>query len=530
AYLQAFMAGDGMGQAARVARVLHGQDGTHDGVVLSKESEGIVAQFGQGVQAATSLAKDGKITLPPNYLDKLTKPDGDDIWSVGMLFKYGPDGDKWDPHVLSAVGGAMLDWRQKNPMRPDYVAPDFSTGGSGGYVEGKDDNYWYKSLGLSVDYLKGNKGADAKIAAIDANDPSLALMQRLSQNPDASRLVLTGKDGANHAAALVSDKWATPGPHSFDDAKFPAAVIRLATLDRQNHAKESAEAAANVINAGAAEYAKEKNKNDYEKSQYPVNKGITQALSTVFQAYVTDFANSTGTSKQPAYAGDGDQIVVGREHALDFLSEIMQNEDEAGNVVEATNAQIRLRAQQGLDKPDTAGFLSDLGELRGEVSAAGKQVNLDAAALTDAAHTKELLWFNIISSGIAAVPAPEMKVVPNTDIRPWIQAAIWAGIPYADSKFSTNNAATVEADSKGKMFDSAASMRVPIAEGLIRAGKIKPPASHPEWADGHITFRKDTQDFDQFNLWWSTDVKEMQNHLPDKTVDDMWNGFKRGSE
>ncbi|AOR32742.1 hypothetical protein BFF78_18220 [Streptomyces fodineus] len=526
AYLQAFMANNGMDQAARAARVLHQQDGTHDGVVLSKESEGIVAEFGQGVQAATSLAQAGKITLPPDCVDKLTKPDGGDMWSVGMLFKYGPDGDKWDPHVLSAVGGAMLDWRQKNPMRPDHVKGD-GLYSPGGYVEDDNGNYWYKSLGLNVDYRTDGTSdvKDTNIAAIDANDPSLALMQRLSQNADASRLVLTGKDGANHAAALVSDKWATPGQPSFDDAKFPAAVIRLATLDRKDHAKESAEAAANVINAGAAEYAKEKNKDNYDKSQYPVNKGITQTLSTVFQAYVTDFADSTGTtSKQDAYAQDG-QIVVGRQNAQDFLSEIMQNGDEAGNVIQSINAQISLQARQPLDNADVARHLRDLGELRGEVFRAGKQVNLDAAALTDAEHTKALLWFNIISSGMASVPAPE-----DSALRPWVQAAIWAGIPYADSMFSTNNAANAEANSQGPKFDDAAAMSVPLAEGLIRAGKIQPPPNHPEWADGNITFRKNTKDLDDFNWWWAHKVKGADNDLPDQTLDDMWNSYKRSAD
>ncbi|MFJ3235147.1 hypothetical protein [Streptomyces sp. NPDC086787] len=522
AYLQAFMAADGMSQAARVARVLHGQDGTHDGVVLSKESEAIIGQFGQGVQAATSLAQEGKITLPPNCTDKLTKPDGGDMWSVGMLFKYGPDGDKWDPHVLSTVSGAMLDWRQKNQMRPDYVAPTMQGGGYGGYVEGKDDYYWYKSLGLSVDYTHGSKGVDARIAAIDANDPSLALMQRLSQNADASRLVLTGKDGANHAAALVSDKWATPGPYSFDDAKFPAAVIRMATLDRQHHAKESAEAAANLINAGAAEYAKEKTKGDYEKEQYPVNKGITTALSTVFQAYVPDFANSTGLSNQAADAKDG-RIVMDRQHAEDFLSEIMQNHDEAGNVVQAINAQISLTAQQGLNDSDADTYLKNLAELRGEVSAAGKQVNLDAAALTDAAHAKELLWFNIIASGAAAIPNPTTQLTQN-----WVQAAIWAGIPYVGSKFSTNNAANVESGYKSIAFDDAVSMHVPLVQGLVRAGRIQPPADHPEWADGHIAFRND-RDRTDFNQWW-VEVKKQQGGLLDNFDDDMRDGFKRGSE
>lgn len=522
AYLQAFMAGGGMDQAVRAARVLHGQDGTHGGVVLDKESEGVLAQFGQGVQAATSLAADGKITLPPDYLTKLTQPAKGDMWSVGMLFKYGPPGGQWDAHVLSEVGGAMLEWRGTREMRPDYSAPNMSTGGYGGYVQGK--NAWYKSLGLDVDYIKvGPDDAATRIAGIDANDPSLVLMQRVSENANASRQLLTGPSGAKHAAILVSDTWHTPGPQSFDDAQFPAAVIRAATLDRQGHPKESAEAAANLVNAGGEEYKKEKGKSDYDRSQYPVDKEITRALSVVFQAYVPDFANSTGISQQPASASQDGRIVLDHQHAEDFLSMIMLNHDEAGNVVQAINAQISLTSQRGLGDADAQTYLKNLAELRGEVSEAGKQVDLDAAALTDAAHAKELLWFNIIASGAAAIPNPTSALTPN-----WIQAAIWAGIPYVGSKFSTGNAATVESGSKSIMFDDAASMHLPLMQGLVRSGEIAPPPGHPEWADGDITFSNE-RDRTEFNQWW-VDTKRQQGGRLDNFDDDMRDGFKRGSE
>ncbi|NUS17503.1 MAG: hypothetical protein HOY69_39945, partial [Streptomyces sp.] len=286
AYMQAFMANGGMDQAARAARILHGQDGTHDGVVLNKESEAALAQFGQGVQAATTMNAQGRITMPPDWEKKLTQPADGDMWSVGMLFEYGPPGDQWDAHVLSDVGGAMLDWRQTQEMRPDYSAPEFPYS-AGGYVG--DRKAWYTTLGLKVDYRDGGGFHPNEMQGIDANDPSIILMQRVSENADASRLLLTGPKGADHAAALVSDKWHTPG-NDFDDAKFPAAVIRAATLDRQGHPNESAEAAANLINAGAAEYQKENKKSKNDLAQYPVNKDITQALSTVFQAYVPDFA------------------------------------------------------------------------------------------------------------------------------------------------------------------------------------------------------------------------------------------------
>ncbi|MGX9229489.1 hypothetical protein ACWV95_31280 [Streptomyces albus] len=191
AFLQAFMNAGGLEASARAARFLHTQDGTHGEAVLSQESEQILARFGQAVQAATSLAEQGKIKLSPTYLEALTKPKGGDMWSVAMLFKYGPKGDKWDAKVLSSVGGAMLDWRSKQQMRPDYSPPSMNIGGyvPGGYVEG--DNPWYESLGLNVSYLSvGSGDAAVRIRGIAANDPSLILMQRVGENADASRQLL----------------------------------------------------------------------------------------------------------------------------------------------------------------------------------------------------------------------------------------------------------------------------------------------------------------------------------------------------
>ncbi|MFG1805875.1 hypothetical protein [Streptomyces sp. NPDC049040] len=524
AYLQAFMANGGMDQAARAAAILHQQSGTHDGVVLDKQSEAILAQFAQGVQAATTMAAQGRITLPQDWEKKLTQPAGGDMWSVGMLFKYGPPGDQWDSHLLSDVGGAMLDWRQTHEMRPDFSKGDLPYTGS--YVGDRDA--WYTSLGLKVDFRDSGGLHPAEIQAIDANDPSIILMQRVSENADASRLLLTGPKGADHAAALVSDKWHTPGS-DFDDAKFPAAVIRAATLDRQGHPKESAAAAANLINAGAAEYGKEKGKSDYQLSQYPVSKDITQALSTVFQAYVPDFANSTGTANQPAAPSENKPgtLFVDRQHTEDFLDMIMQNHDEAGNVIQSINAQVSLTARAGLDDKQASAYLNNLAQLRGEVAHAGQQVHLDAAALTDAEHSKQLLWFNILASGAAAVPnpftTPELALTQGS-----IQAAIWAGIPYVDTKFSTNNVATEQAKTRSLMYDEDASMQVPLMQGLVQSGRIKPPPGHPEWANGPIVIKTDA-DRTAFNDWWNS-TRGLDDSKLDTFSDGMSDSFKRGSE
>lgn len=525
AYMQAFMANGGMDQAARAARILHGQDGTHNGVVLSKDSEAMLAQFAQGVQTATTMAANGTITLPPDYLNKLTKPAGDDMWSVGMLFKYGPDGSKWDPKVLSAVGGSMLDWRQTHEMRPDYEAPDFPYS-AGGYVG--DRSAWYTTLGIHVDYRDSGGDHITDMQSIDANDPSMILMQRVSENAEASRDLLTGPDGKQHAADLVSDKWHTPG-NDFDDQKWPAAVITAATSDRKDHGQASMQAAVNVINATAAEYNKEKGASSYDKGQYPgPTASMTHSLATLFGNYGPDFANSHRMpNSQDAYSGgdttDPYTLIVGRQTTVDFLSQIMKNKDDAGFAVNSVNSQITLTAAQGVDRPGAQTYLHDLAELRGEIAQAGKNNDLNSAALLDAAHKNEVMWLNAVGGFVASVPG----VGTGGDL---VKASIWGALPIvsAADRFSTDNAANVDAASKPKFFDDATTMRVPLVQGLIQSGtKLPAPPGHPEWAYGDITITSE-QDRDDFNGWWAH-IQTLDGRKLDQIDTQMGDGFYDGT-
>jgi hypothetical protein len=525
AYLAAFASAGGIADAARVGEALHEEDGTHGGEVLNQDSQRILGQYATGVNRVFALQTAGKIPPNPDYLKSLTSPPNGDMWSVGMLFKYGPSGKDWDPKALSAVGGAMLDWRKDHEMRPTYSQGQVTGAGyvPGGYVD--PDNAWYKSIGLAHSYVsEGMDDAQVRVQAIDANDPSIALMQRVSENPEASRDLLGGTDGPRHATELVDDHWATPGLQA-DDAKWPGAVIRAATSDRQHHTKASAEAAANIINAGAAKYDSDKNKSDFEKEQYPVNPEISKALSNVFQSYVPDFAASTGVSQKNATVNDDGTITVGRAPAKAFLSEIMKNHDEAGNVIQAINAQISFTSQHGVTG-DEGTYLQNLAELRGEVSAAGHDVNMDEAALRDAEHAKQLMWFNIISSGAAAVPLPGSPEVFALGSK-WVQAAIWAGIPYGDSKFPSGEAGQVESDYKDIRFSDSTSMQIPLMQGLVRSGEVKAPADHPEWANGDIVIRNDA-DRAAFNQWWVKTKSQNHGRL-DTFDDDMRDSFSRGA-
>ncbi|MGW7008896.1 hypothetical protein ACWGCW_40550 [Streptomyces sp. NPDC054933] len=531
AYMSSFMLNGGIDQAVRAGRVLHEQDGTHDGVVLSKDSEKILGQFGQGVSAFFNMESQGKLPMPqPDYLSKLTHPAGGDMWSVGMLFKYGPPGDKWSPNVLSAVSGAMLDWRKSHPALPSYEGQKWAGGLYAPATNNTDDNSWENSLGLGLDRNTPSGEINQKLSNIIANDPSAILMQRLSENADASRQLLAGDKGSDYAKDLVSDHWHIPGTE-FDESKWPAAVITAATLDRKNHPIESATAAANVINAGADEYNLEKNKDESDKTKYPIPTEITHALSQVFSAYVPDFANShrmpNAQIASPPRPGDDPPIViVGRSTTEAFLSEIMQNKDDAGKVVKSLNDQIAWTASQDLSSQGARTYMQDLAELRGEVSAAGKQVKLNEATLMDAAHTGDQVNWNAIGAGLASVPF-------TSDI-PWKQTtadvakgAIWVALALTSSHYSTDNAANVESDAKKQFYDDSLTMRIPVVQGLIRSGQPLPqPPGHPEWLTGNITVSSQ-DDFSAFDRWWTEIATGKQRSL-DKLDTDMATSFNNG--
>lgn len=520
-YLAAFANAGGIVDAARVPRALHEEDGTHKDEVLSKDSQNVVNQYATAVNRILTLQSAGKIPPNPDYVKALTNPPNDDMWSVGALFKYGPSGDKWDTKALTAVGSAMLDWRNAHQMRPTYSKGQVSGYTYVGPAFVDPDKAWYGSLGLTHSYVDENTDdAQRRVMAINSNDPSLALMQRVSENPDASRQLLTGPDGVRHTQELVNDHWATPGMAA-NSYTWPSAVLRAATSDRQHHPKESAEAAANIINVGAAKLDSDKKKSDFEKEQYPDDPAVSTALSNIFQSYVPDFAASTGVSQKTATVNGDGTITVGGEASKAFLSEVMKNHDEAGNVIQAINAQISFTSQHGITG-DEGTYLKNLAELRGEVSVAGHANDMDQAALRDAEHAKQLMWFNIISSGAAAVPLPEVAGLGGK----WVQAAIWAAIPYGGAQFPSGEAAKVESDYKDIKFDDSTSMQIPLMQGLVRAGDIKAPDGHPEWANGNIVIHNDA-DRAAFNQWW-VKTKSGNHGQLDNFDDDMRDAFSRG--
>ncbi|WP_031524868.1 hypothetical protein [Streptomyces sp. NRRL F-5123] len=509
AYLQAFAANGGLDQAARVARVLHEQDGTHDGVVLDKKSEATLAQFGQGVQAATTMAAQGKITMPPGWEKQLTQPADGDMWSVGMLFKYGPPGDKWDAKVLSDVSGAMLDWRRTHPMRPGYSEPVYPYS-AGGYVDPPDA--WYTTLGIHCDYV--NHGGDhaADLKGIRANDPTLALLDRLGENPEASRDLL-GQDTAEarrHAGQLVDHTWQTPGPVTWDDSGPVNKVLIMAATDRSDaHADQSGQAAANILQAAARENDLFTHRNSAEKANYPTYPPQTAiALAGITGTWADDLGKTTQLSAGAhGYDAEFHHLVMYRDDVVGVMQLFARDNPGAAAMFDATTHQ---QVADAAAQPHPDAELTALGHMVGLFTKAKNGLSYTEAQQLDEKHKTNqaiLDTVGIVFEG-GSPPAAltgKSKTVVTKGLKYSQTLVKWGrgvGAKQTDP-FSTDNAAKQEALNERNARDVTSPYAPAMAQGLIRAGAVPPPPADVTWYNpGTMTVAPSAYQDKNFFAWW----------------------------
>ena len=509
AYLQAFYANGGLASSEQIAAVLRGNDGgkIYGTELISPDSQHLVALYAQGLAAASTMQGKGQIpagTIDMNSFSHLSDPK--DMWSATMLMKYGPSGDQWDPQFLANAGTAVLKWRHDHmPPRPDYSAPKLSGAGyiPGGYVQ--NDKLWYQDLGLSVDYISVDGDDVAKrVPAIDANDPALAVLGKIGDNTQASRLLLADPNhGADNAAALVDYHWQTPGPVQFDDSSIVGKVITNATIsDRKDFSQLSATAAANIIHASANEYNTEKGLDDNTKSQWGggLPTPLSNALREVYIGYIPDLSkSSTNFSGDSAHTlqlpDDPNTWIVGTGigDMRGFMSLIMQNTDNANAMTAATQGYIAKYSSQDINSEGIKAYLQNLAELNGNLAVAGQAVKYNAAAHQDAVNADRIMWLNAVGGFVASVPGVGT-------LGDWIKAGIWGALPIASSKFSTGNAANANDNAQSAVHDQGVAMREYFLQGMAAAGKIPPPAGHTVGDCEQSTLNLTQQQVDD---WWT---------------------------
>lgn len=524
AYLQAFYANGGLASSEQLAAVLRSNDGSkmYGNDLLSPDSQHLIALYGQGLASASALQDKGQ--LPPGTVDEnsfshLSTPK--DKWSAAMLLKYGPSGDQWGPQFLANAGSAMLDWRSSVPMRPTWQNPSVNSGGVVPAYYSDDPNAWYLDLGLQGNQYPHNDKSTAQIAAIQANDPSLAVLQRIAENPQASRDLLSGDGGDRYAKDLVSPQWQTSTPFGQqwqDESLFPGKIITNATLnDRTDspQSQQSAQAAANVMNAAAAQYQSDKGAPPTMDNPFPgIPAGISNALRDTYIGYIPDLAQSasngaTDPTQIVQMGANGPyKVVLGTNTMRNFMSEIMLNQGNADIITGATNGEIQAWTQKGLSTKGVADYLQTLAQLRGALSVAGQAVNYDAAAHQDSVNQSTIEWLNAYGGFIASVPG----VGTVGDL---VKAGIWFALPVASAQFSTSNAAAANDQAQGAIDTDRSLMKRDLLIGLAASGKIQPPAGHPDW--GQPGAKIDAAGVD---AWWAQ-ASSTEITLPDGSTESL---------
>ncbi|WP_405778137.1 hypothetical protein [Streptomyces sp. NBC_00859] len=515
AYLTAFAAAGGIADAARVGTAFHQEDGTHGGKVLNDDSTKVIGQYATGINRIFALQKSGKIPPNPDYAKALSDPPGGDMWSVGMLFKYGPKGDQWDPTVLSQVGGAMLDWRDKQKaMRPSYASasPPYS---AGGYV-GKDDGGWYHSLGLDPDYL--SKGADDNDRIVDGirdNDPALAVISRIGENPDASRDLLGHDNDASkrYAKDLVDFKWQTPGAPPRDDSDGPRRVLTLAATDRSpEHIDQSGAAAANIFAAASAQKDAFDGRNDFEKDEYAsYPNGTAVALAGITGTWAKDIG-ATGMAADPGtfgYSSKSHTLVTNNDDMVKAMQLFTQHNSGAAAMFDAT---LHQQVSEAAGSKDAENQLVAMGNTAGMFTKAKVGIEYSKAEQVDEDHKFNLAMLNTAGMvfGMASAPAEEgaagaaAKVVEKG--LKYSQNLVLLGrtevAPEMDA-FSVDNADKQEAISSDAAKVQYHSFIPSVAQGLIRSGKVPVPEGE-SWYDPKAgTIAPGATKNEDFLAWWT---------------------------
>ncbi|MEU1627012.1 hypothetical protein ABZ746_17165 [Streptomyces sp. NPDC020096] len=481
AYMTAFMLSGGLGELAKTANALHAED-AHDGVVLSKDSQGLLAQFAQSTQIMSRLAVQGNYPHPaPDYLAQLTNPPTGDIWSAAMLFKYGPSGDKWDPTVLAAMTRTELDARQSGTL--EVPTPDVQ-------LIHVPDN--------SIASYEQKVELQSMLADFD---PACAVLDRATQNGYAARLVLGGPNGERYAHDLLNNGWQTPGDSyqepsgglvdggvaaipGVDLSNHVAAFLQAATsaqFGNSDDAKLSAAALVNIVQVTG--------KLDPSKPDQVLPKSIREAFVKIADAHTADLSYSAAEGfADGQYLDNGVWLAQVQRDELDaFLRQATHDPQDAGRLKGCMDA--RISGAVGQQIQDGQKWLENMGRLSGMVQTAIGENHFSAEEAKSSALTENEMLMNILTTGLTAIPAPEAGVgAVATKIANPLMAS---GNYWAQPKLPQGDPAAALQQTDKDFIKDKQWVQVPVIQGLIDAGQIHPPADASWYQDGHVVANGD---------------------------------------
>jgi hypothetical protein len=518
AYLQAFFNGGG----AEVITTMNRQI-VEQGVPPSDQNQNRLRLFSTGVAAVSRFSEGGQVALVDGALNPLTSVDN--TLQNGIMMMYGPGGDQYGSAFMRAAADSALEWRERNdPPRPGYNAGGVVGTGyvPGGYVQ--PDNAWWEKLGINVSYISADADeASRGIELMQQFDPVNSILNRTGQNPEASRLLLTGPDGLENAQRLVDYDWQTPGPGGHDDSGPAASVLIAATQDRgPEQGEQSAQAAANVFQAGYDFTQRERN--DYQKEQWPeMPPSLARAMAVVGSTYAPDMAASTGQPdadiNEVVRDGNGFYVSTNTVVMNGFLKSFMTDPEAAGAFRGAVQGQLQASAEILSRHPDSnPDLLRQYGFLNGMTSIVFADQEFTEAEARDAANKQNQIYFDVTKDILEAIPIAGEGADAAFEAAGFLRdLATAVGGSQKENLFPTDAAQQVESDVQYEMTTDIADMRTYVAQGYVNSGAYPLPPEAPFVHDGVISPRNDAEQA-AFDRWWSqlpADQAQIANGAPD---------------
>ena len=491
AYLTEFWANADPRVAQQLARILHDQDmkgGGDRNHPLTKSSQRILADFAQGVAAATklnTLPKEQKAALET----ALENPPNHDMWSSSMLFKYGPRGTQYDASFLKEMGAKALDWRRTYggmPTQSEYavVAPPGA---------------WYTSLGIQGPWLtpSGLGRADGRLArpgdqtiadwrclakVVADNDPAAAILGRVGENSAASRSLM---QNPSYAKDIISPSWTVPvfsgGGKPIDISGAPGRVAVAATANRTKFPTETAKAALNIFDAVAALRDASQKGNIELRSALP--RDMTQALGAMGTQYVLDLAKSTtnvggSTRLNPAETG----VILNKDDLRTYLAVLAKDPTALGIFRGGIDGETSKASMQKLLLGDHAPETVEiLGKLNGLASVAEADLHYKDAQLADMAAARKLQLLTMTVGIATGVPiSPPEKAKGAVD---WLKFLAGQGTGQAGSIVDTGKGAEAIFTNEKNFDQRLAQSELPVAQAIIDLAQLDPEnlPSNVQW-------------------------------------------------
>jgi hypothetical protein len=461
-YLSTFWSHVDPGMAARLARLLHDQDaaagvGENTGSFpLGDESKNILANVAAGLVALRS----NGLALPPQVREAMVNPPGDDLWSPIMLAKFGPNGDKWDPHLLAAMAHHQL-----------YRIDERGT---------------YRDL-----------------------DPMRAILTKVGESSAASRVLLGDQDtGVSDAATLMRAsalyaKARYDGLPGIDDVAGRV-MVSAARVQRGDGAAAhyAAQSVANLVAATHQWVA------DKGRLRLELPRGVRSGMVEVAALYLPDFAASSSNSGSGVQTTDKNtkswHVVMGHDFVKDFLREAAADPKDLGFLKGKAKAYVSVASMMsvlgrgiGTYTGNAAGLLGMLQAIDAEQKISkGREKDVDAEAAKGLLDTLNSLAGLIPGEKLAGVlaeaGAPAAGKGAERILARLGDARTVADLFMGDSPQAEERARLRAAgDSAKERFG----INALIVEGLIRAGRVRPPTDPRVFSDGHIVPGLEFQDW-----------------------------------